>query len=66
MSKLEQIEKQIDAHIKVDCVACRNSIQSVTAPACPILLELNREARDAYRKASKSTRYHASVARHLS
>jgi hypothetical protein len=63
MSNLERIERQIDDHVATDCQLCRNAINRVDAPGCPFLLELNREAREAYRKASPRVRYHAAVNR---
>ncbi len=63
MTKLEQIEKQIDDHVAGFCQLCANAINRVNAPACPFLVDLNREARQAYRKASPRLRYQAAVNR---
>jgi hypothetical protein len=49
MNRLQQLERDIENHIQRvnHCKACLRSITDVTAPACDVLVELNRQAREA-------------------
>lgn len=40
-----------EAHVDVDinCPTCRKAVTDITAPACPIAVELHRKAREAAR-----------------
>jgi hypothetical protein len=53
MNKLQKIEREMENHRATNCADCRRSVTSVTAPTCPTMLELNREARAASRKAKR-------------
>lgn len=48
MSKLQQIEYEIQSHTQRvnHCAACLRSITDTTTPACDVLVELNRQARE--------------------
>ena len=53
MSKLQKLEREMEAHQQTNCAACRKSVMDVTAPTCPIMVELNQQAREASRKAKR-------------
>lgn len=48
MSKLQQIEYEIESHIQRvnHCATCLRSTTDVTAPVCDVLVEMNRQARE--------------------
>lgn len=49
--KLSNIEGEIIAHHhRRECPECRDSVYSVTAPACSFVVELTREARAIIRR----------------
>jgi hypothetical protein len=53
MTRLEKIEQQMDDHRASNCAACRKSVTDVAAPACSIMVELNREARELSRRKAR-------------
>jgi hypothetical protein len=59
MSKLRQIEREIEEHVQRPnhCTACLRSITDVTAPACSVLIELNRQAREISQRKQRYTKW---------
>lgn len=53
MNRLQKLERKIETHRQSNCADCRKSITDVTAPTCPVLLDLNQRAREASRKARR-------------
>lgn len=61
MSKLQQIEREIEQHIQRPnhCGSCLKSITDVTAPACDVLVELNRQAQEVSERRERYAAYKA-------
>jgi hypothetical protein len=52
---LQQLIVAERAHLASDCPACLRAVEDLTAPACPRMVALGREAREALRRLSRRT-----------